>query len=227
MSVLCHRCGASLDAPDLFCPNCGAPQVRFEPQEEGEGAYSGTRPIRVLLPSQAISWRDAIHAALIVAIPAGVLSAISVLSWGWCLWVVGGAMLSVALYRKRAPGYLLDTRSGVRIGALSGLIAAYTSVTTTAVWRIFARFVLHQGRAIDDLYDKAIQQATTLVQSNPEAQADWRSYTHFLLSPDGRAAFTLMTAVTTSLGIILFSAIGGALGVRFFAPRKSGLNNPR
>lgn len=201
--------------------------MRFEPQEEGESASPGARSVRVLLPAQAISWRDAIRAALIVAIPAGVLSAISFLSWGWCLWIVGGAMLSVALYRKRAPGYLLDTQSGMRIGALSGLMAAYASVTTTAIWRVFARFVLHQGTAIDDLYDKAIQQATTLVQTSPEAQADWRSYTHFLLSPDGRAAFTLMAAVTTSMGIILFSALGGALGVRFFAPRKGRLNNPR
>ena len=50
-------------------------------------------------------------------------------------------------------------------------------------------------------------------------------YVHFLLSPDGRAAYTLMNAATTSVGIILFSAIGGALGVRLLAPRKPTMGN--
>lgn len=223
MNALCHRCGATLEQPDLFCANCGAPQVRFETPEAGaEPAYTGTRPARLLPVSAGISWREAIRAVLMVAIPAGIFSAVAVLSWGWCMWVAGGAMLAVTIYRKRAPGFVLDTRSGLRIGALSGLIAAYAAVATTAIWRAFARFILHQGASIDTLYEKLIQQATLLVQSNPEAQAEWHSYMHFLLSPDGRAAYTLMNAATTSLGIILFSALGGALGARFLAPRNGG-----
>jgi len=225
--VLCHRCGASLEQADLFCPNCGAPQVRFEPPEEGgEPSFAGGRPVRIL-PSQGIAWREAIRAALIVAIPAGVLTAVAVLSWGWFLWVVGGAMMAVSIYRKRAPGFALDTRSGIRIGVLSGLIAAYASVATTAIWRVFARYVLHQGASIDAFYEKVIQQATALVQTNPDAQAEWHTYMHFLLSPDGRAAYMLMNAVTTSLGIILFSALGGALGARFIIPRHAGVKSPR
>ena len=161
-------------------------------------------------------------AALLVAVPAGLLSAISVLSWGCCLWVVGGAALAIVVYHRRAPAFLLETRSGMRIGAIAGVIAAYSSVIATAAWRLFARFVLHQGYAIDQFYASVIQQSTALVQTNPEAQAQWRLYVHFLLSPDGRAAYTLMNAATTSLGIVLFSAFGGALGVRLLAARKLG-----
>ena len=82
---------------------------------------------------------------LIVAVPAGLLSAVSVLSWGCCLWVVGGAVLAIVVYHRRAPAFLLETRSGVRIGAVAGLIAAYSSVVATAIWRVFSRYVLHQG----------------------------------------------------------------------------------
>jgi hypothetical protein len=228
MSVLCHRCAASLSASDLFCPNCGSPQVRFEPREEGESAYASTRPTQLTAPSQGISWRDAITAALIVGIPAGVLSAISVLAWGCCLWVVGGAVLCIGLYRKRAPAFHLDTRSGLRIGALAGIIAAYASVAATAAWRAFARFVLHQGAAIDKFYDTFIQQSfnqqsALFVQSNAETQAQLKASLHFLLSPSGRAAYTLMYSAITASGIVLFSALGGVLGVRLYTGRKGPL----
>jgi zinc-ribbon domain len=225
MNLLCHRCGANLSASDMFCPNCGSPQLKFAQQEEGETTSGGVRPPGAPPRAQGISWKDAILAALLVAVPAGLLSAVSVLSWGCCLWVVGGAVLAIVLYHRRAPGFLLETRSGVRIGAVAGLIAAYSSVIATAIWRVFARYVLHQGSAIDQFYDAVIQQSTALVKTNPDAEAQWHAYVHFLMSPDGRAAYTLINAATTSVGIILFSAIGGALGVRLLAPRKTPLGN--
>jgi hypothetical protein len=225
MNLLCHRCGANLSASDMFCPNCGSPQLKFAQQEEGETAYGGGRSPGAPPRAQGISWKDAILAALFVAVPAGLLSAVSVLSWGCCLWVVGGAVLAIVLYHRRAPGFLLEIRSGVRIGAVAGLIAAYSSVIATAIWRVFARYVLHQGYAIDQFYDAVIQQSTALVKTNPDAEAQWRATVHFLMSPDGRAAYTLINAATSSVGIILFSAMGGALGVRLLAPRKTPLGN--
>ncbi len=164
-------------------------------------------------------------AALLVAVPAGLLSAVTVLSWACWVWVVGGAVLSIVVYHRRAPGFVLETRSGVRIGAVAGLIAAYSSVIATAAWRLFARFVLHQGEAIDQFYDEVIKQSTAVAQANPDAQAQWTIYVHFLMSPDGRAAYSLMSAASTSVGIIVFSAIGGALGARLLAPRKPTLGN--
>jgi ribosomal protein L40E len=224
MIPLCHRCGATLSASELFCPTCGSPQLRFAQQDEAEAGHGGRAPGKPpAVPG--VSWKDAIPAALVVAIPAGLLSAVSVLSWGCCLWIVGGAVLSIFVYHRRAPGFLLETRSGVRIGAVAGLIAAYSSVIATAAWRVFARFVLHQGQSIDEFYDEVIKQSTALVQSNPDAQAQWNSYVHFLMSPDGRAAYTLMNAATSALAIIVFSAIGGALGVRLLAPRKTTLGS--
>jgi ribosomal protein L40E len=224
MIPLCHRCGATLSASELFCPTCGSPQLRFAQEDEAETGHGNRAPGRP--PTvQGVSWKDAIPAALVVAVPAGLLSAVSVLSWGCCLWIVGGAVLSIFVYHRRAPGFLLETRSGVRIGAVAGLIAAYSSVIATAAWRVFARFVLHQGQSIDEFYDEVIKQSTALVQSNPDAQAQWNSYVHFLMSPDGRAAYTLMNAATSAVAIIVFSAIGGALGVRLLAPRKPTLGN--
>jgi ribosomal protein L40E len=225
MNSICHRCGATLSASELFCSTCGSPQLRFAQQEERESGFPSARTSGKRGQAQGISWKDAIAAALVVAVPAGLLSAVSVLSWGCCLWVVGGAVLAIVVYHRRAPGFLLETRAGIRIGAVAGLIAAYSSVIATAVWRVFSRYVLHQGDAIDQFYDSVIKQSTALVQGNPDAQAQWHAYVQFLLTPDGRAAYTLMNAATTSIGIILFSAIGGALGVRLLAPRKRPLSD--
>jgi hypothetical protein len=105
------------------------------------------------------------------------------------------------------------------------LIAAYSSVIATAAWRVFARFVLHQGQAIDEFYAEVIKQSTAMMQSNPDLQAQWNTYMHFLMSPDGRAAYTLMNEATSAVAIIVFSTIGGALGVRLLAPRKAPLGN--
>jgi hypothetical protein len=225
MTLLCHRCGATLGASELFCPVCGSPQLKFAQESEPDGDYPGARANGAVSRSQGISWKDAILAALTVAVPAGLLSAISVLSWGCCLWVVGGSVLAIVLYHRRAPAFLLETRSGVRIGAITGLIAAYSSVIATAVWRVFERYVLHRGDAIDQFYDSVIQQSTALVQTNPETQAQWHAYVRFLMSPDGRAGYTLLNAATTSIGIIVFAAIGGALGVRLIATRKTSSDN--
>src|SRR6201996_3874209 len=150
MNSLCHRCGATLSASELFCPNCGSPQLRFAQQDDAETSPPGRAPGKPAA-TQGISWKDALPAALMVAVPAGLLSAVSVLSLGCCLWIVGGAVLAIVVYHRRAPGFLLETRSGVRIGAVAGLIAAYSCLIATSVWRLIARYALHQGEAIDQL----------------------------------------------------------------------------
>lgn len=204
--------------------------MRFETSAEAQTGASrpaeGPGPGQPRIQVQGISWKDATWASLTVAVPSGILSAVSVLSWGCCLWIAGGAVLAIGLYRRRAPGMRLDTRSGLRIGALAGLIAAYTSVATTAVWRIFARFVLHQGAAIDHFYDTVIQQSTAMMQTNPAVDAQWRQYVHFLMTPDGRAAYILLNSFMTGAGIVVLSAAGGALGARIFAARKTPFGNP-
>lgn len=192
----------------------------MEAPPEAQRASEG-RPQQPRILTHGISWKDATIATLIVAVPAGVLSAITVLSWGCLLWVAGGAVLSIGLYRKRVPNYRLDARSGLRIGTLGGIIAAYTSVAATAIGRVFDRFVLHQGAAIDHFYDMVIQQSSALIQTNPEAQAQWHQYVQFLMTPDGRAAYALLNSFVTGAGIVVVSAAGGALGVRIFAARKA------
>jgi hypothetical protein len=229
MAVLCHRCGANLETSDIFCPDCGSPQIRFDALTEE--APLGVQARQLQSRGQGIFWKAAIQASLWVGVPAGILSAVTVLSRGCCLWVTGGAMVAILLYHQRAPDSHIGPKQGLRIGAVAGIIAAYSAVAATAISRVIERFVLHRGSEIDhfydailkQLYDSMLHQSMTLMQSNPEAQAQWHNYAHFLLTPDGRAAFTLMNSVTSSIGIVIFSAIGGVLGVKLFAQGKGRL----
>lgn len=219
--MLCHRCGENLGTTDLFCPYCGSPQVKFNPPEDEVPLAAASSSSRFPTGVHGICWPEAIRVALLVGIPAGILSGLSILSWGCCLWIGGGAALAIALYQKRAPqSPRLSTRSGMNVGAMAGLMAAYASVSTTAVSRVVERFALHRGAEIDSFYDMVIRQSSTLIHSNPAAEAQWQKYVHFLLTPDGRAAYMLLNSVTTSIGIIAISALGGALGVRLFSGKK-------
>jgi len=126
----------------------------------------------------------------------------------------------ILLYRRKKPMALLTAKHGFRIGLLTGLIIAYVSIAATAILRVVQRFPMHIGNRIDDEYEQIIRQSMTVFQTSPETQAQMRSFFHFMLTPDGRAAWSFMNLATITIFTVFFAAIGGALGVRMFASRR-------
>ncbi len=220
----CHRCGSAVESDTSFCPHCGAPQLRFEVPSDGEGTtetLAQNDPGALLEGDRrSVDWRKAFGAALSIALPVGLLTAIPGVSLGFFLWVVGGAMLVIALYRRRRPGALLDARSGFRIGALTGLLAAYISAAIVAALQLVERYQFHLGTAMDREYIDRMEQSTAMVQTGADTEAQMRAYLHFLLTPDGRATMSLAGAALTSLVMILLAGIGGLLGVRMYNRRR-------
>ena len=226
MNLLCHRCGATLGASEHILLQLRFPAAQVCPAgRRRERTYAGGRSARrAVARAHGISWKDAILAALFVAVPAG-------LSQRRFRIVLG--MLPVGSRRSGAghrpsitaalPHYCWKRRAGVRIGAVAGLIAAYSychrhrhlagSSPVTFCTRVMPSI------SFMILLSSNPQR---FVKANPDAEAQWHAYVHFLLSPDGQGRlYTLMNAATTSVGIILFSAIGGALGVRLLAPAQN------
>lgn len=220
----CHRCGSIVDNDTSFCSHCGAPQLRFAPLSDDEAAITGddTRGTATYAgDSRAVDWQKAFGAALSIALPIGALTALPGVSLGFFFWVVGGAMVVVALYRRRRPGALLDNRSGFRIGALTGLLAAYISAALVAGLQLLERYKFHLGAAMDREYTQRMEQSTAMVQAGADTEAQMRAYLHFLLTPDGRATMSLAGTALISLTMILFAGIGGLLGVRMFNRRRA------
>lgn len=180
---------------------------------------------------QGVSWKHAIGAAAIVGLPMGLLSSsVLPLATGSFLWLVGGAMAAVALYKRRSRNSFLNLRTGLRIGMVAGIVAAFFATACNAAVLLFQRHALHMGKAIDDSMDGNIkamvdQMSGRMAQTTPEAQAQMQSYFRFLLSPDGKAFLGLTSSATAAVGMILFAALGGALGARIFAARRRPLSN--
>lgn len=211
MDSVCHRCGTAVNSSELFCPHCGAPQLRYEPADEAAPAPS--------FPTQTLGrdpgvvlWKDAITAALLVAVPVGILSSLLGLS---VLWVTGGGIATISIYRRRT-GLPPAGRTGWRIGGILGVMAAFVSTAIDSLTLVLQRYLLHDGGSIDERFHQATQQAQLVAEqmnkSNPEAAAMMPWFIHFWQSPDGIAAMALMGTFLAALGMLLFSALGGALG---------------
>ena len=211
MEHLCHRCGTAITSSELFCPHCGAPQLRYEAADEDVSPVSTSRQSLAGRDPGGVIWKDAIAAAAMVAIPVGLLS--SLLDFG-ALWVIGGGIATVSIYRRRT-GHPPMGRGGWRIGSLLGVLAAFATTAIDSITLVFQRYVLHNGGVIDQRFHLVAQQLTEqLNRSNPEAAAAMPWFVHFWLSPDGTAAIALMGAVGSAFSMLLFSAAGGAIGAR-------------
>jgi hypothetical protein len=217
MDLVCHRCGATLSTPELFCPHCGAPQLRFESTDEQtpyQGDANGSTPRGA---GQSIAWRPAVQAALIVALPVGILT--SLLDFG-VLWVLAGGFGAVALYQRKAPA-MMSPRIGWRIGLLVGMLAAFLSSVADGLSMVFERYGLHHGASIDQRLIALTQQMTDqMVHQNPEAAQQIPWFIHFWLSPDGHAAVVLFMSAFAAIMMIAFSSIGGVVGARVLAARR-------
>lgn len=227
MDAICHRCGTGLESEDTFCPNCGAPQLRFEPNEETASYAASLRQGYGVHRPNSIRWRKAIGAAITFSVPMGLMSSnlLPLTSLGCCLWIIGGAMATVALYRRRANVAAISTKAGVRIGFVAGLMAALATTAFSALAVAMERFVFHRGNVIDSTFQAQLEQLVHMAQSNPDPQGQMQEFIRFLATPDGRAAWILAGTGTLGAGIIVFSTLGGALGARFFGSRSSGYSS--
>jgi hypothetical protein len=217
MDLACHRCGATIASPELFCPHCGAPQLRFEPAEEQlpyQDSGNGSGPH----VNQPVAWRHAVQAALIVALPVGLLS--SLLDVFDIIWVLVGGFCVIALYQRKAT-VLANPGAGWRIGMLVGVLAAFLSSVVDGLSIVFERYGLHRGVSIDQRLAALTQQMTDqMVHQNPEAAQQVPWLIHFWVSPDGHAAVALIGSASAAVAIVALSSLSGLLGARVLGARK-------
>jgi hypothetical protein len=168
-----------------------------------------------------IQWRIGIASALLLAIPVGLLSA---LSGGMStLLVIAGGFGTIFFYRRRTNG-LTDGRMGWRLGAILGIAAAAIASAADGVQLLVERYFLHHAATIDAQFQSVAQQmADQALKTNTEAMQQAPQLVHawalFWLSGDGHVAIQLMTAAIISMGMVLFAATGGAIAGRVLAPR--------
>ncbi|MGC1783419.1 MAG: hypothetical protein WA708_12925 [Acidobacteriaceae bacterium] len=221
MELVCHRCSATVEPDANYCLQCGAPQVRFIPQEEG--AYdaqnrSGIQANSIGMDADnSIHWKLTTRIAVVAALVAGIFS--TLLAAGSVLWVAVAAVLAIGTYRRRQPHATLLPRAGARIGALMGVMAAAVALAGNAIFLVIQRYGMHQGNLIDvqltTIVKQAAQRATAM-----DPQAPVTTFTNFWLSAEGRIGLILLTMGFLAVLILLFAVAGGALGAHIYrSPR--------
>jgi len=222
MELTCSRCHQTVQPEDCFCPFCGLPQLVYTT----DGSTAPGLPERVGEPVRdagSVDWKPAMRLALMLGVPAGALcsmySPAGIL--GLPLMAAAGAW-AVALYmRGRRPAWI-TIGAGARIGLVIGILGGWTAAFTTALSLYAMRFWLHQGPAIDDLWQTAVnqgmQQLVAAGSVDTQAIANLKA---MMLSSEGRAGLMLSYTAVLVLILLAFSVAGGALGARFLGrPRR-------
>jgi hypothetical protein len=226
MEITCNRCHQPVLADNCFCPTCGLPQLVYT-AESGEGQNAADRWTEAARDASMVDWKPAMRWALIVAVPAGLLSSgLSPVGFFGLFWMAAAAAWAVVLYvRSQRPAWI-TTGAGARIGLVTGLLAAWLAFTISGGALFVQRFALHQSEQIDSdwktrvsMSQQMTQQWTSELEPSDAAQAqNLRAQVQaWMMSPTGHAGIETFSLAFNAVFLLFFAAGGGALGARLLA----------
>ena len=221
MEINCNRCHQPVEAESCYCPTCGLPQLVYT-AENGTGQILPERT-ETVRDASSLDWKAAMRAAILLAIPAGVLSSgISPVGILGLFWMLAAAAWAVTLYvRGQRPAWI-TTGAGARIGLVTGLIAGAVAFGVSGSTLFVQRVVLHQSGTIDNEWKARVEASNQLTQQFAAQMGvtdatQLQAQKNLMLSPEGHAGIEAFGMATNSLFLLLFAAAGGAMGARLLA----------
>jgi hypothetical protein len=200
---------------------CGAPQIRVALPEpamplagsgpRGSAAFSSesSATLNPAVLSPVIVWPVAIRACAIAALVAALFMAFGLMVP--LLAVLGAGFLAVSLYHRKNPAWLINARSGAKLGAACGvLFFAFAVVIETVGAAVF-----HSGGEVRKKMLEALQQAASR-SNDPQVQAAFEK----LKTPEGVALMMVFGIIFLFLLSIAAGSISGALTGAFLGRRK-------
>ncbi|UWZ86159.1 zinc ribbon domain-containing protein [Occallatibacter riparius] len=216
MEITCNRCHQPIPDRSTFCPTCGLPQLVYS-SEEGEKPAQADRWTDAVRDASQVEWKPALRAALIVAVPAGILSCgFTPLGLLGLFWIAAAAAWAVSIYVRRQRSPWITMGAGARIGLVTGLMAGWLAFCATGIAFYSMRFFMHQGGTFDEAWTSKVNESFSrqFQSADPQAVTIVRS---LFLSPEGRAGMVLIWLLLLEVGLLVFAAAGGALGARMMA----------
>lgn len=154
---------------------------------------------------------DKLKPALIGGVIVGILSAIPAVNYCCCIWAIAGGLLAAHLYIKSSPNPVTPA-DGAILGAMAGAIG----VVLIVVIGIPLQLIL--GTAVMSMMQGVMQNA------DPSQAAQMRDA---MAASGGITIFNAIKgAVISGVIAVIFSAVGGLLGVAIFEKRKGGPGVP-
>ena len=220
MEVTCSRCNSTMQKDSCFCPVCGLPQLVYSAEDNG-GQNQPERWTEAVRDASSVAWKPAIRSALMLAVPAGILSnMLSPLSmFGMPMMAIAGAWVVLLYMRSQRPAWI-TIGAGARIGLVTGILGGWTAVATTGLTLFALRFWFHQGQFYDDLWQTLSQQMSVQWTSMGVDSQTIAQMQKMLRPPEGRAAWLLAALTMLAMVLLLFAVAGGAIGARILARRR-------
>jgi len=215
MEITCARCHQAIEDGNCFCPTCGLPQLVYSADSiPGQApAERFTAPIR---DAGTVDWKRAMRLCVAFAAPAGILCPMLYPMGFLGLFLMAlTAYWAVVLYvRSQRPAWI-TVGAGARIGLVTGLLSSWLGAALIGGTLFIARFVLHEGKTIDDLWDdQMVGRMTAQWASMGMDAASIAAMKAWVLSAEGRAGFMFAAVLILVSLLIVFAVGGGALGAR-------------
>jgi len=218
MEITCTRCHQVVQAADCYCPACGLPQFLYS----AEGIPGQLQPDQwneTVRDAATIEWKAALRAAIMVAVPAGLLcSTVSPLGKFSLVWMMAAAGWAVVVYVRSQQTPWITIGAGSRIGLVTGLLAGWLAFGASGGDLFVKRFLLHQSSQIDaawrfhvDVNEQIVAQLVSADAGQLQLQKAW------MMSPWGHAGYQAFEFGSSVFFLIFFAIGGGALGARLLA----------
>jgi hypothetical protein len=211
----CHRCGHPIEGQLIFCPACGAPQIRVsravEPsQEETAASDSGIPAPSSPLPAElsttiGIDWKYFLRTAIPLAALTDVLT-MTLHPLTLFVFLPANLVWAISRYRRHRP-VAMRSGQGARMGAMMGLLSFAFFL---AFFLVTISFQHAQYR------DIMITQIHQISSQNPDPQA--QQMLQWFATPEGLIAFTAIALVTI---LLICLALGTGSGAVVIALRKN------
>jgi hypothetical protein len=224
MEISCTRCHQTIVEEKCFCPTCGLPHLVYAPEavEGGAPAEAWTQPVP---DAGSVSWKPAIRMALLMGLPAGLLSSTaSPLSLLGLFWMAAAAAWAVLVYMRSQRPAWITIGAGARIGLVTGLFAAWLAFGVSGGKLFVERFAYNHGSQMDDAWksevlasqDAAEKVMASFVQVDQATlRAELAEQLPMQLSAGGHAGNIAVRLATYSLFLLVFAMAGGAMGARW------------
>ena len=222
MEITCNRCHQPITPDSCYCPTCGLPQLVYT-SDANAGQTQPEKWTEAVRDAGSVDWKPALRAAMLLSVPAGLLSCgISPVGVLGLFWMLAAAAWAVTIYvRGRGPAWI-TMGAGARIGLVTGVMAAALGFTVSGGALFVERFVLHQASVIDSEWKSRVDASNQLTQQiaaqmGVADSAQLQAQKKMMLSPEGHAGIEAFGMASNAFFLLLFAAGGGAIGARLLA----------
>jgi hypothetical protein len=221
MEQPCYKCGQFVEEGRVFCPHCGAPQIRVLvaepvsviavagqtriPANETPLRASQTVPVLAL----PMGWSQTLKPCALAAL----LSSVMVLLRLYPpVAMLCAGFLAVIFYRQGQPELAIKPGAAFRIGALSGMFFSgyFTLLTALAAMFPEPRVKLHE---------EILANMQTLVAAHADSP-QYQDMLQQIKTPDGFALWLIALGVAFLILSVVLGGLGGTVAGTIFRKKQ-------